>query len=62
MTFNLPPRARVILYALTALGTPVIAYLFAKDILGELEVVLWGAEVTVVTTMAGLNVSNQEKK
>lgn len=62
MRFNIPPKARVVIYALTAIGTPIIAYLFAKDIIGELEVVLWGAEVTVVSAMAGFNVANPEKK
>ena len=55
MTFNLPARVRAILYIVTALGTPIIAYLFAKDIIGELEVTLWSAEVTVVSVMAALN-------
>jgi len=55
MTFNLPPRVRAILYIVTALGTPIIAYLFAKDIIGEIEVTLWSAEVTVVSVLAALN-------
>ena len=55
MTFNLPARVRAILYIVTALGTPIITYLFAKDIVGELEVTLWSAEVTVVSVMAALN-------
>lgn len=58
MRINLPAKARLGLYLLTALGTPLIAYLFAKDIIGELEVTLWGAEVAVVNAMAALNVSN----
>ena len=55
MEFNLPPRVRAGLYVLTALATPVVAYLFAKGFIGELEVVLWGAEVTAVNAMAALN-------
>lgn len=57
MTFNLPPKLRVALYILTALGTPVVAYLFNKAIIGTLEVSLWAAEVTVVNALAALNVS-----
>ena len=54
---NPSPKVRVCLYVLTALGTPVMAYLFAKDIIGTLEVSLWSAEVAVVSAMAGFNVS-----
>ena len=55
MTINVPYRIRAALYILTSIGTPVIAYLFAKDILGELEVALWSAEVTVVSALAAFN-------
>jgi len=55
MQVNLPPRVRLALYVLTALGTPVVAYLFAKEIIGELELALWSAEVAVVTAMAAFN-------
>lgn len=61
MRVNLPDRVRVALYVLTALGTPVVAYLFAKHYIGELEVTLWSAEVAVVTAMAALNVSVSDK-
>lgn len=61
MRINLPDRVRAALYVLTALGTPVIAYLFAKDIIGELEVTLWAAEVAVVNAMAALNVTTSDK-
>lgn len=57
MTFNLPYKVRAALYVLTAVGTPVIAYLFAKDIIGELELALWSAEVTVVSALAAFNVT-----
>jgi hypothetical protein len=56
MKLNLPNKVRAALYVLTAIGTPIITYLFAKDIIGELELALWGAEVTVITVMASLNV------
>ena len=35
MNLNLPPRARRVLYGLTALGTPVVAYLQVKGIIGD---------------------------
>lgn len=57
MTFNLPYKVRAALYILTAVGTPVVAYLFAKDIIGTLEVTLWSAEITVVTALAAANVT-----
>lgn len=60
MRLNFPPQLRAALYVFTAVGTPIIAYLFAKDFIGELEVVLWGAEVTAVNAMAALNVSNPD--
>jgi len=64
MTINLPYKVRAALYVLTALGTPVVAYLFAKELIGTLEVTLWGAEVTVVNVMAALNTqpTNSEQK
>lgn len=55
MTFNVPYKIRAGLYLLTAIGTPVVAYLFAKGFIGDLEVVLWSAEVTVVSALAAFN-------
>lgn len=55
MTFNVPYKVRAALYVLTAVGTPLVGYLFAKEIIGELELTLWGAEVTVVSLLAGFN-------
>jgi hypothetical protein len=56
MTFNIPPKARIALYILTIIGTPVMAYLKAKGIVGDLEINLWSAEVVAVAGMAALNV------
>lgn len=56
MTINLPYQVRAILYVLTGLGTPLIAYLSAKGKIGDLEVILWSAEVTVVSALAAFNV------
>lgn len=55
MNLNLPAKVRRALYATTALGTPVVAYLLAKDVIGDVEVTLWAAEVTVVSALAGFN-------
>ena len=55
MTLNVPYKMRAGLYVFTALGTPVMAYLLARGFIGELELGLWSAEVTVVTTLAALN-------
>lgn len=56
MSLNPPYKVRAVLYILTALGTPLVAYLSAKGLIGNLEVALWSAEVTVVNIMASLNV------
>lgn len=60
MNINPSPGVRKALYALTAIGTPVVVYLQAKGIIGPTEVALWGAEVTVVSAMAGFNVDHTE--
>lgn len=55
MTLNVPYKVRAALYVLTAIGTPVIAYLAAIDVIGELEVALWSAEVSIVSALAAFN-------
>lgn len=57
MTLNVPYKIRAALYTFTLLGSPVVAYLQAKAIIGELEVTLWLAEVSAVTLLAALNVT-----
>jgi hypothetical protein len=52
MTLDLPVWLRRTLYALTILGAPVAVYLRAKDIIGDLELTFWGAEVAAVNTLA----------
>lgn len=61
MTLNLPPKVRIALYLLTVVGTPVVAYLFAKKYVGELEVTLWSAEVAVAGVVAAFNVDTSKK-
>ena len=55
MTLNPSRRVRAILYVATLVGTPVVVYLQAKGVIGDLELTLWGAEVTAVSAMAALN-------
>lgn len=59
MQFNPPAKIRGVIYIVTALGTPLIAYLLAKGIISSLEVTLWAAEVTAVNAMAALNVASK---
>lgn len=59
MQFNLRPKVRATLYVLTAIGTPLVGYLFAKGLIGNLEVTLWATEVSVVSAMAAFNVSSK---
>ena len=60
MRFNIPAKARIAIYIVTALGAPVMAYLFAKGYVGELEVGLFSALVTAVNGMAALNVNEPQ--
>ena len=55
MRLNPPRRVRAALYVLTAIGTPVIAYLNARGIIGAGEVTLWSAEVAIIGGMAAIN-------
>lgn len=60
MSVTLPHKLRVALYVITIVGSPVMAYLLSKGIIGDLELTLWAAEVTAVGTIAALNVSKPE--
>lgn len=60
MNLTLPSKVRAGLYVLTALGSPVMAYLLAKGVIGELELSLWSGLVTAVGSMAALNVNKKE--
>lgn len=55
MNLNPSRRVRAALYVLNAIGTPVVVYLQAKGVIGDLEMILWGAEATVVSGIAALN-------
>ena len=43
---------RQVLYIVTAVGTPIMAYLLTIGIIGEVEMTLWSAEVAVVGGLA----------
>lgn len=58
MTVTMPAWLRRALYVLTAIGTPVTAYLSAKGYIGDLEVTLWSGEVAVVSALAAFNASD----
>lgn len=56
MTLTLSYKIRATLYVLNSVGSPVMAYLLARGIIGTLEVGLWAAEMAAVFALAGLNV------
>lgn len=62
MTLNIPYKIRAGLYAANTLGSPLMAYLLARDIIGVLEVGLWAAEMTAVFALAGLNTTPTEEE
>lgn len=55
MVLNVPYRIRAALYVFTAIGSPIITYLALKNYIGDMEVGLWLAEVTVISGMAAFN-------
>lgn len=61
MNLKVNPKIRASLYVLTAVGTPVMAYLLAKHIVGDLEMTLWSAEVTVVSALAAFKTNLDEE-
>lgn len=60
MKVNLPAKVRLGLYVLTLLGTPLVAYLKLRGFITDLEVGLWAAEVTAVSSLAALNTDVKE--
>lgn len=60
MKINIPFRYRVGIYLANVLGTPVVVYLRAKGIIGDLELTLWGAEIAAAFVVAGLNASTAD--
>lgn len=62
MKLNIPYKIRAGIYVANLVGTPIVAYLLSKHIIGSLEVNLWSAEVAVVFALAGLNTSPNKRK
>ena len=56
MTINLSRPWRLGIYVVNLLGTPVAVYARAKGWIGDMEMTLWGAEVTAAFALAGLNI------
>jgi hypothetical protein len=56
MDVTVPPGLRVAIYVLNVLGAPVVVYLRAKHVIGDLELTLWGAEVSAMALLAGFHV------
>ena len=61
MTVNLPKKVRLAIYIANGALYPVMTYLLAKDIIGTLEMALYGAEAAFAFTVAGLNVPAEEE-
>lgn len=51
-TINISPRIRFALYLLSALGSVVAAYLFAKGYVGDAELALWAGVVAIINGLA----------
>lgn len=54
-TVNISPKVRFALYLLSAIGSAVAAYLFAKGYVGDAELGLWAAVVAIVNTLSAAN-------
>jgi hypothetical protein len=56
---NLSAKARLVVYIVTGVGSALVAYLVAKDIIGDAEVTLWAAIAALVNGLAALNTSDR---
>jgi hypothetical protein len=56
---NLSAKARLVVYIVTGVGSALVAYLVAKDIIGDAEVTLWAAIAALVNGLAAVNVSDR---
>lgn len=61
MKVNLPAKVRKALYVATVIGSPVVAYLATKGVIGDLEVTFWAALVTAISGLAAFNVTPDEE-
>lgn len=58
MPTNIPPKVRLALYILSALATPLVAYLFDTGRIGDAEVSLFAAYIVLVNALAAAKVSD----
>lgn len=56
-TVNIPPLVRFWLYLISALGSVVAAYLFAKGYVGDAELALWAGIVAIINGLAAAKTS-----
>lgn len=56
MTINLPYKVRALIYIANAVGSPIMGYLLARGVIGDLEVQFWAAEMSATFALAGLNI------
>lgn len=61
MRINLPSKVRFAIYVFNGVGSIVVAYLVAKNYIGDPEAVAWTALSAFTSTMAALNVSNPDE-
>ena len=54
-TVNISPKVRFALYLISAIGSAVAAYLFARGYVGDAELGLWAAVVAIVNTLSAAN-------
>lgn len=60
MTINFPYKVRAAIYIANMIGSPVMAYLLDRGVIGTKEVALWAAEMVAVFALAGLNVKKTD--
>lgn len=60
MTVNLKPKARLLIYIVTAVGSAAVAYLISKGLIGDDELTLWVAISGLANGLAGLNTNLEE--
>ena len=56
MNINLPPQARQVIYIVTAVATPVMAYLNNAGTVSDFTFGLFSVVVTAVASLAAFNV------
>jgi hypothetical protein len=56
---NLSARVRLVVYIVTGVGSALVAYLVAKDVIGDAEVTLWAAIAALVNGLAALNTTDR---